>query len=115
MVRKRAQPVIDRTQFEFHNLQTGRHWTLDSIDELIVGRMYGGYDITQILRYVTSNNASLAGITAAELDVFWNNVLMDPTTPHMVHWMRMDRNGPEVQAVLDRIRTSLMQVTVVLE
>lgn len=77
--------------------------------------MYGGYDINQILRYVVSNNASLAGITAGELDIFWNNVLMDPTTPHMSHWMKMHREDPKVQNVLDRIRISLMQVTVVLE
>lgn len=101
----------DQTRVENHN---GRTWAVSTIDEFIVGRIYGGYNINQILLYITHNNVSLATITVDELDNLWSNVLQNPTNIHYVYWTSMQPEDPRVQAVLDNISTSLLEAQAVM-
>ena len=97
----------DHVEFEYPN---GHKWTTNTIDEFIVGRLHGGYDINQILLYITFNNLSLANITIAELESFWSQELKDPKNLHISYWENMKLNDPRVQTVLKRIETLLEQL-----
>lgn len=81
----------DQTRVENHN---GRTWAVSTIDEFIVGRIYGGYNINQILLYITHNN--------------------NPTNIHYVYSTSMQPEDPRVQAVLDNISTSLLEAQAVM-
>lgn len=100
----------DLNHVEFHDPQSGRTWTVKDVDEFIVSRLHGDYNLDQCLIYVTYTNVSLANITAAELERFWNNVLMNPRNPHVAYWAEIPREDPRAQMVLIRIRVLLLQV-----
>lgn len=91
---------------------SGRTWTANAIEELIVGRKHGDHNFNQILLYITYNNVSLAGITVAELELFWNNVLMHDRS-RIDYWENMHRGDPRLQGVLNRINTLLVQAQAV--
>lgn len=84
-----------------------RTWTTHDIDELVVGRVHGGYDFNRIVLYIRLNNPDLNEITAAELERFWNDVLV-PGRTHIARWTRLVYEHPEVQRVLNRIRAMLI-------
>lgn len=81
----------------------GRLWTVNAVDEFIVGRVHGGYDVNDILLYITYNHVNLAGINVAELESFWDNVLEDPNAPRLSYWAKKNRGDPEVRKVLNSI------------
>lgn len=88
---------------EFYDPQSGRTWTVDTVDKFIVGHIHGGFTFDQVLLYITHNNPSLAGITAVELEIFWHRFLMDHTKPLIANWANLRCSDPRVQAVLNRI------------
>lgn len=100
----------DLNHVEFHDPRTGRTWTVKDVDEFVVGRLHGDYNLDQFLGYITYTNVSLANITAAELERFWNNVLMNPRNPHVAYWAAIPREDDRAQVVLNRIRVLLMQI-----
>lgn len=81
----------------------GRLWTVNAVDEFIVGRVHGGYDINDILLYITYDNTNLGGIIVAELESFWYDVLEDPNAPRLSNWARRNRGDPSVRKVLNSI------------
>lgn len=99
----------NRTYVVFEDDRTGRSWTANAIDEFIVGRIYGGYDLNQIQLYLTFNNSSLVGITPNELDDFWNTELVDPNRTLIAYWTLREIADPEVQRVLNRVNLYLGQ------
>lgn len=99
----------DRTQVETHN---GRTWAASTIDLFIVGRIHGGYNINQILLYISyDHDVSLATITVDELENFWTHVVQNPTNPQYDYWKNIPREDPRVQEVLDHISTLLLEAT----
>lgn len=96
----------DLNQVEVQNCRNGYTWTAYDIDELIVGRIYGGFNFHQILLYIRLNNPGLIRITAAELERFWNDVLV-PGRYQIARWTALFYEHPEVQRVLNRIRAMI--------
>lgn len=99
----------DRTQVETHNRRT---WPASTIDLFIVGRIHGGYNINQILLYISyHHDVSLTAITVDELESLWTNVVQNPTNTHFTYWENIPREDPRVQEVLDHISTLLLEAT----
>lgn len=93
----------DLNHIEFYDPQSGRAWTVDTIDKFIVGHIHCGYNFDQVLLYITYDNPSLAGIDVVELENFWHLFLMDHTKPLIAYWANLRRSDPRVQTVLNRI------------
>lgn len=106
-----VQRVLNMVNLYLGQAQTlvyeGRQWISNAVNEFIVGRIHGGYDINQILLYLPVNNRNLVGITAQGLERFWTNVLQSPNQPHIPRWAAMPRDDPRVQMMLDSISTTL--------
>lgn len=97
----------DHVEFEYSN---GHKWTTNSIDEFVVGRIHGGYYINQIQFFITFSNLSLASITVAELESFWDQELKNPKNLHIPYGENMKLNDPRVQTVLNRMKPLFEQL-----
>lgn len=90
---------------ELYNASSERIWTYEAVDRLIVGMMYGSYDL-----YLSSLHISLAyhgftGLTDGELSNFWDVAIVD--SPAFVWWDNMGPQDAEVLRVLDDIKDVL--------
>lgn len=92
---------------EFQSLPKGYKWTLNTVDEYIVGRIHGGWSTDEILRYIPYSHESLFKITAAELESFWNDILA-LCGSRVAFWEAKNHQHPEVQRVLNRIRALVL-------
>lgn len=94
----------------FYEPRNGHTWYTKTCDDFIVGRLHGHYTIEQCLLYITYTNQTLANLTAAELETFWNVDLMNPRYQHVCYWAEIHPEDPRVQEVLNRIRALLLEV-----
>lgn len=67
----KSQPICSETQ-HIYIASTKRHWPGGAIDRFVIGRMYGGYNLTASCRHLRLAYDYFADITTAELDNFWN-------------------------------------------
>lgn len=100
---------------EIYDPKTERTWTANAVDEFIIGKVHGGYDMDTILRYIRYTYVSLTSMTVAELQDFWDNILVTSPKPYVAAWTIMRREDPKVQKVLNRISTLLAEANYVMD
>lgn len=105
----------ERNFVEFWDPNTGRIWTANAVDEFIVGKVHGRYDMKTILRYITYTYTSLTSMDLEELQEFWDETLMTSTKLHYAHWATTPRDDPKVQKVLNRVSTLLAEANCVMD
>lgn len=105
----------ERNFVEIYDPNTGRAWTANAIDEFVVGKLHGGYDMNTILRYIRYTYVGLTSMTIDELQAFWDSTLATSTNRNVYVWMILEREHPEVQKVLRRISTLLAEANCVMD
>lgn len=89
--------------------QKGRYWTRDAVDQLIVGRIHGGYTWTPIVLYLSRlHRKHLSSVTADEVEAFFDNIVS--MSMHLLEvWMAKTSDDEDVREILKEIRGELVQ------
>lgn len=83
------QPICSETQ-DVYVASTKRHWPGGAIDRFVIGRIYGGYNLTASCHHLRLVYDRLADITNAELDNFWN---FDLAKTNIIQWWSSKNHG----------------------
>lgn len=87
---------------------SGRVWTCKAVNQLVIGRMYGSYNLTMSCRHLRLSSQDLSDLTNAEVFHFWNLVVINSSA--FAWWSnRIPGDDGEVQKVLEEIKALLDQ------
>lgn len=88
-----------------YDASSGRIWTYEAVDRLVVGMIYGSYgshDLTLSSLHIGLAFHGFAGLTDAELLNFWDVVIINSLS--FVWWNNRSPQDAEVKKVLDDIK-----------